>query len=314
MLIVSDVFDDVRRVLGGSSDADTYSRLNDAVEILSAESDWDPTLGYVDVCVGCDRYVTLPREVGTVLAVTINGTPAQAHNWLFKFHLNAGGAVFKQIGYHWVDNLYVSTFLDPPPTALKLATTLETSADNGKKLRVFGYDVNGNWIRSLESGSYVDGFLVPTVYGTSTTNSSAPAIRRITRIHKDATAGVINLYTVDGTSLTKIGQYAPDETEPRYRRIQVSKPCSWVRVAFKRSSVKLATTTDLIPLHSKYAVVLMCKALKKFDEDRIEEGQAYRQMAIDLLRKKQQSVEVPSGPSIQVADGNLLADRSDRLE
>lgn len=314
MLTVGQVLDDIKRVLGGVDDETAYARLNDAVEILSTESDWDPLLGYVDVCVGCDRFATLPREVGTVLAVTINGEPALGHNWLFRFHANGPGTSFRTVGYHWVEGRPVATQLDPPADGLRLGATLESADDDGTPLRVFGYDADGNWIRSTEGGVIVDGVLVPTTYGVVTPTTSI--VKRITRVSKPATAGIVKLFTIseDGQDLTQIAEYAPDELEPSYRRIQVSHPCSWVRVAFKNSSTTLAKAGDLIPLHSRYALVMMCKSLKKFDEDRIEEGEKYRQLSIDFLRKKQLSISVPEGPSIQIAQGNLLADKSDRLE
>lgn len=316
MLTVSQVLGDVKRVLGGADDAVAYQRLNDAVEILSAEADWDPTLGWVDVCVGCDRFVTLPREVGTVLAVNIAGIPAQAHDFWFKFHLGGPGQ-FPTVGYQWNDSLSVPTFRDPPPTALKLGTVLETASDNGKAIRVFGYDLNGVWIKTVEGGVPVDGFLVPTNYGTSVAHSTAPAIRRITRISKVATVGYVKLVTIGvdaGVTLTTIGQYQPDELEPSYRRIQLSRGCSYARIAFRKGEVILSKLTDLLPLHSRYAVILMVKSLRKFDEDRIEDGEKYWNAAVALLTKKQHSVEVPSAPSIQIADGNLIADKSDRID
>lgn len=317
MFTVKEVEADVKRILGGCDDETFFSRLNTAVEILSTESEWDPLLGYVDVCVGCDQFVTLPREVGTVLAVNIAGIPTQPNSWLYKFHLNGPGQS-PMVGYRWADGLPVPTFRDPPPTALKLGCALESAADNGKAFRVYGYDVDGTWIRSLEGGAKVDGFLVPCSYGTSLANATAPAIRRITRVSKPVTAGNINLVTIGtGTEagvLTVIGRYQPDETEPSYRRIQLSQGCTYARIAFRKGEVNLTKLGDLIPLHSKYAVVLMCKSLKKLDEDRIDEAEAYHQKAVQLLIKKQLSVDVPGGPSVQVADGNLISDKSNRLD
>lgn len=316
MFTVADIKDDVTRVLGGVDDATFYSRLNHAVEILSTEADWEPSLGYVDVCVGCDKFVTLPGEVGTVLAVNIAGIPTQAHDFWFKYHLNGPGQS-TPIGYHWFNGLPVPTFRDPPPTALKLGTILETNLDNGVAFRVYGYDVNGVWIKSTEGGLKVDGFLVPTSYGTSLANSTAPAIRRITRVSKPVTNGYIKLVTIgvdDEETLTTIGQYQPTDTEPLFRRIQLSQGCTYARIAFRKGETKLTKASDLIPLHSQYAIVLMAKALKKFDDDKMDDAIAYQEMAVKLLTKKQQSIEVPSGPSIQMADTNLIASKNDRLE
>ena len=330
MLFVSDVLDDVKRVLGTTSDVVGYSRLNDIVEILSTEADWDPTRGYVDVWVGCDRTITLPPQVGTVLAVNLNGVPTEAHDFWFKFHLNGPGEPFEGCAYgsaaagsgncwnacnwSWSDQLQVAVFADPKPYGAALVSQLEVSADSGTPLRVYGYDVNGDWIRSIENGVPVDGFLVPTVYGVPTTNPTAPLIRTITRVSKMKTEGYVTLWGINpDLSQFQMGYYGPKVTEPLYRRIRVSQQGAWARIAFKRNTDLLTAPTDPIFLHSRYSVIVMAKALKKFDEDRVAEGEAYQAKAVRFLIKKQLSVSVPSGPTVQVADRNLIADKNDRM-
>lgn len=317
MFQVQDIEADVKRVLGGCTDEEFYSRLNHAVEILSTESDWDPLVGYIDVCACGDRYVTLPKFVGTVLSVSIDGTPAQAHDRWWKAHLNGPGANFTSINYHWVDGFEVCTYREPPRTGSLLGVSIEQAADAGKKFRVYGYDVNGNWIRSANSaGLYEDGWPIPLVLGSVYPGAAAPAFRKITRISKDITLGMVNLFTVDTDSQTYtfLGQYQPREKEPSYRRIQLSSSCAWARIMFKKSEVELLNPDDLVPLHSKYALVLMVKALKKLDEDRIDEAEAYQKKAVQLLTKKQLSLSPPTAPTFQVADGNLLSNKGDRLD
>ena len=58
----------------------------------------------------------------------------------------------------------------------------------------------------------------------------------------------------------------------------------------------------------------MALALKKIDQDRIQEAELYQNLAVSFLKKKQLSVSVPAGPSIQVADNNLIADKNDRMD
>jgi hypothetical protein len=111
-----------------------------------------------------------------------------------------------------------------------------------------------------------------------------------------------------------MGWYAPLETEPNYRRIQLSREGCTARIAFRKRVSKLTQLTDIIPLHSRYSIITMVKALKKLDDDRAQEASVYKEMAVDFLRKKQLSVDVPSGPSVQVADGNLIANKHDRME
>lgn len=316
MLTVADLEEDVKRVLGGCGNAEFYSRLNDAVEILATEGEWDPSRGFVDIVVTDEHVITLPRQVGTVLSVNYGGYPGQLHNFWFQFHLNGPGQNHCAVpGRHTMDELPVCVFRDPDDElGDKLVLDLEDAADTAIAFRVYGYDIDGNWIRSLEGGVYVDGFLVPT---NGTDNPSAPRIAKITRIKKPVTLGTVTLSILNAdASTTAIGLYFPNDKNPTYRRLKLTRSAenTTVRVGFRKLTDKLTALDDLIPLHSKYAIVLMVKALKKFDEDRIDEGVKYKYTAVGLLKAKQVSVEVPDGPSVQVADGNLITDKSDRLE
>lgn len=327
VITVADVYSDVSRVLGTKDSATIYSRLNDIVEILSTESDWDPTRGYIDVNVGCDGTITMPDEVDVVLAVNVGGRPTEMHDFWFMFHLNGPGEFFGEQDYNWswtwgngqgpsqhtYDGLSVCVFNDPICTGVSVVCQLESAADNGTPVRVFGYDTNNQWIRSIENGLPVDGFLVPTIYGNPQINPNAPQIRTITRVSKQGTTtkGYIGLWAVTATGTYQMGNYAPTELEPKYRRIKLSRRCACARVAFKRRTKTLSQPTDLIFLHSRYAIITMAKSLKKLDDDRIQEAEMYQQKAVNFLIKKQKSVSVPSGPSIQIADNNLIADKRD---
>lgn len=323
MLTVNDVLSDVQRVLGGVDTTEAYSRLNDAVEILANESEWNPLFAYMDVSVSTTGEITLPSQVGTVLAVNVSGKPAHGHDHWFSYHLNGpGDSCHETRDFHWSDKLRVCTINDVPYTGVKLGAVLETATDNNIALRVYGYDTSGNWIRSVEGGNLVDGFLVPTVYGSSDASLTAPDVASIVRITKPVTAGQIWLYQLDvdtGLPTLLVAQYFPTDTEPQYRRIVLNKKSSstvtvWARVAFRKAVQKLSATTDIIPLHSRYAILHMVKAIRKADEDRPEEYAKYKALAIELLTKKQVSDEVPGGPSIQIAASNLIAPKSGRMD
>lgn len=327
VLTVADVFNDVGRVLGTADSATIYSRINDIVEILATESDWDPTRGYLDVWVNCDGQITLPPEVDVVLAVNIFGRPTQIHDFWFQFHLNGPGEHFRETSNwgwwanrnqtsHSFDGLTVPVFQDPPLSGVSLVATLEAPQDSGTPMRVYGYDTSGNWIRSIENNIPVDGFLVPTVFGNPMANPSAPQIATISRVSFENVmrVGYISLWGVNANGVqTQLGSYRPYEVEPRYRRIQLAESCGWARIAFKKRIQPLAQLTDLIFLHSRYSIITEAKALQKIDEDRIQEAEMYHQKAVNFLIKKQKSVSVPSGPSIQIADNNLIAGRVDRM-
>lgn len=311
MFTVEKVAPDVKRVLGFCDDTVALSRINSAVEILAAELDIDTTIGYVDICVDSNRCLSLPDEVEGILAVNIGGSPSQGHNAYWAFHLNGPGMDCREkCTYDWMDKLQYATRIDPP-AGFEVVAYLDSATDNDALVRVYGYDVQNRWIVSTEDGVTVDGFLVPTVFGSAIPNPDAPELSRITRISKDETKGYIRLQTLDGSVL---GDYRPFDTEPHYRRIQLSKKCTWARVMFKRRYLELRTMTDLVPLNSPHAVVFMVQAMDKYDKDRVEEGDKYYARAVGLLQKKQNSITPPAGPSIQFADRNLIVDKTDRLD
>lgn len=331
MLTVGDVLPDIQRVLGGVDRTEGLSRLNDAVEVLATETEWSPLRGFLDILVtpeadGSSNYIlTLPREVGTILAVNFGGRPTQGHDFWFRFHLNGpgNGCDYQISGFHWIDDLFVPVYQDPNQTSGDyLVCTLETATDNNKAVRVYGYDVNNQWIRTPNgiTGLLEDGFLVPTVYGAPAPAPAAPKIKRIVRVSLAAHTGKITLNILNAdNSLTPIGQYFSVDTEPQYRRLRLGMPGAtnsnlWVRVAFKKTVETLSLDTDLIPLHSKYAIVMMVKSLMKIDSDRLEEAAKYQAMAVAYLNKKQESIDPPGGPSIQMADNNLIVDKADRID
>ncbi len=319
MFTVESIRPDLQRALGTCEDEALLSYANAAVEILCTEALYDPTRGFVDICVGNRSTLTLPEDVDTILAVNINGRPAQGHDVYWNFHLNGPGLprMAQSCEYDWTDGGSWPVYTDPTESFQPVAF-LYNAEDDNTPLRGYGYDDTGKWIVSTEEGNTVDGFLIPTVYGTSVPNPDAPRVSRLTRVSKAITKGFIRLSTLDydvgtgGGAL--LGLYRPRDTEPMYRRITLSRTCTWARVAYKKKFFQLIDFTDLIPLHSPRAVVLMCQALKKFDSDNLKDGQAYWATAVELLRKKQLSVTPPTGPTVQIADRNLIVDKRDRLE
>lgn len=320
MFTVQEILPDVQRVLGTDVQSECLSRINQAIEILSTEADWDPLLGYIDICVDCDRNITLPRFIDTILAVNLGGRPTIGRDRWFEHHLNGPGIECASEDRSWTDIGTVPLISDPT-NPFEVVAYLDSAADNNTQLRVYGYDLDDRWIVSTESGVTVDGFLVPTVFNNPIPNPEAPLVKRIVRVSKEVTKGFVRLATLDNEGANEyvseygflLGIYEPTETNPEYRRIRLGATCTWARIRYKRRNVDLLNLTDVIPLHSRFALVLMVKSLKKFEEDRPQDGEAYQMKAVQLLRKKQLSVSPPTGPSIQISDRNLIADKSDRL-
>jgi hypothetical protein len=315
MIAVSKIADDAKRILANCSDETLFNRLNYVIELLANESDWDPLIGVVDICTNPDaRCVTLPREVETPLQINIGGTPAHANNRFFSFHLNGpGDACGDTVGYSWDDKGDYPTVQDPTQP-VQLIAFLEDAGDTNAELWVYGYDEQNRWVRTEINGEMVDGYPVPTVFGYAVPNPTAPKISRITRVRKSVTRGYIRLTSFDIGSTTGvlIGDYAPTETEPSYRRIVLGRNCGWVRIIYRRRVFEVTQMTDLIPLHSPFAILMALKATAKMEDDQLDEGEKYLERAVNFLTKEQLSRNPVFTPELQVRQPTLLSGR-DRL-
>ncbi len=317
MLLVRDILPDARRVLGQCVTEALISKLSDATEILANKSNFDPLLGVVDLTTGDGKYVTLPRAVETVLALNISGIPSFPRDRWAEFHLNGLGSDCRDsCDFYWDDKGDYPLFKDPT-VPVRLVGTVESAADLTVEVWVYGYDTNGKWVYSTDgSGNTVEGYKLSVFNGAVTVPPSAPLFRQIVRVRKDESKGFVSVYGyADGSSTgTLYGYYEPFETVPQYRRIRLSKNACWVRVQFRRKVFRLRTETDLIPLHSKVALLLMLKSLQKLDTDRIEEAEAYERKAVQYLVEEQFSRNPPVTSPLQVNVMNGVVAQDDRLE
>lgn len=149
---------------------------------------------------------------------------------------------------------------------------------------------------------------VNTGSGTHTLVQSLAAyqLQRITRIIKSPTNGFIQLYAWDNgraDALTLIGNYYPDETEPRYRRIKLASCCPWVRIAFKQDVFEIKADDDLVPIPSAMAVLLMMKAVQLYGTEFSDDAEKFESNALRLLGEAQTSLDGPDSPTMQVNDG-----------
>jgi len=313
MLLVSDVYDEVQRVMGQCDDASTFNRISDATEILCNKTDIDPLIGWVDINTAGGRAITLPREVDTVLALNISGRPTFPRDRWAEFHLNGKGTdCGPACGHYWDDKGDFPIFVDP--TAPVQLTGVCTADDVAAELWAYGYDADDRRIFSTVGGNTVDGYKVVLSTTPTAPGGGAPFFKRITEIRKTATKGFVSLYGTDDTPVTGLlGEYEPFETLPKYRRLLISSDACWVRIQYRRKVFRVTAQTDRIPIHSRYALMLMCKALQKFDDDKIEEAKIYEDKAVAYLLEKQNATNPPTSPSIQVSPLSTLVDPCERL-
>jgi hypothetical protein len=287
-----------------------YRRLTDAVELLANKGDFDPLFGFVDICAQ-ERIVTLPREVETIIALNLGGTPAVGRDSLFTFHLNGPGDDCPVTDKSWQDLGDAPTYREIECPAKLIAEAVDES-DAGTELWVYGQNKHGETIRTLIDGVWFDGFPVPVFHGISAPGEDAPEFARIVRIRKEPTNGPIRLSTIDNDSGsgTLIGIFEHDETSPLYRRIKLSKKADWVRIAYRKRVFKLSTQHDRIPLHNAQAVIMMLRALIQYDELSFENAINCESTALRWLEEEQMTRTPPVQFPLQVGSPTLM-DHSD---
>lgn len=309
MIIVGDILDEVKEVIGTCEDSVAYAALNEAIELLANTGHWSPLVGFMDICTdGCE--ITLPDDVEAPLAINVGGHPSEYSNKWFEYHLNGPGSTCcsSPCGFGWVDKGTFPTFRDPH-RASRLVAYPDVAEAAGANLRVYGYDECGKWIMETDcSGALVDGFTVPMLgFGVP----SGQKIKRITRVSKPVTNGFVKLAALDGHGVL-LGYYRPGETNPSFRRITVSgagchnlgscgSGCTttWVRMSFRRKVFKVENATDSIPLHSSTAIKMMVMAVTKYKKNLMEEYDAYFTRGQQALQREEKTQNGPNQIRIQ---------------
>jgi len=287
-VIVMDIFDDVAKIMGNVGENVIFDTTTTALEILCNKGHYDGLTGYVDITTDGWRYVTLPRFVDQPVAIAVNGRPAFMRNKWSEFHLNGpgsdeyggqhmGGAQFGSwYGHsgsgrwgqiHAWDSVGVVCTIAPLAAVSQLVAIPDTINDNGKTLRIYGYDETGKRIFDSQGDGYTvvcnKNKLVPNI-------NTDQKIARIERITRQSSNGFVRLYAFDAAQQTTsvlLGYYYPDETEPTYFRIKLPIDARWIRLRYRKRTYKVTSIWQPLHLFSRTAIITMVRALKLLDTD-----------------------------------------------
>jgi len=312
-MIVEQILDDAKEILGNCNNATVFKRLTDAVRLANTRITDSANLGVIDICTW-QGTITLPADVAQVLASTRNGYPSVLRDQWFH-HVVGGPGIVDWVGWGYVDELgRVSTFRDPSGP-VKLIAEIESAADAGKCVRIFGWDIDGKRIYTDDgTGKLEDGFLAPTIFGYSAPSPIAPEIVRIDRVEKAVTNGFVKLLAInaDGTPHTMIGYYAPWETKPSYRRLKVHDR-SWCRIKYRRTDITVRGVRDYINIENPEALMLFLKSVKYRRENQFVIAQSAETEGLRLLQQDKKASEPPSLQPIQIISNEYPFGGSDTL-
>lgn len=286
------------------SDARVVRFINRAIRRLLPKGKWVNTVQRYRICTNSDC-ITWPRQIETIEAFAVDGVPRNIRNGWFEF-LPAGQGILSREsnnGHQLADRGTASTFDDITAGTwgyIRVYTDLPESS--GKTIILQGYDENANWIRTLDSGTYIDGLKVtlPTTAGFVTTTQK---FSRLVRVIKSATNGPVRLYEYNGTSNVRaLAVYEPDETLPDYRRSYVPGlrnihasneecPKVSVEVMAKLKYYDVSKENDFLLIGCLPALEEMTRALVQFDNRTFAEAYTSERLAISLLQEELQSFQ-----------------------
>ncbi len=316
MIPVTTIWERAKKLAGNSDEPVVFEFITDAVELLANKGEFDPNFGMVDICTGHSCCVVLPREVESILALNICGRPAVGRDQMFRFHLNTGGLCGPKLAYEWDDAGSAPVFRDPP-SPRKLFVLATNPDDVGVALWVYGLNSAGDLLRTDNGdGTFTEGIQVPSVASFSAFAAGLPDVKGITRVRKPITKGPLRLcYISDTGDTVVIGVYQWDDEEPKLKRIRLSRPAGWIRVAYRRSQFKVRSIYDLLPVRNSQAVLMMLRALWHYGKDDLASGEGCESTAVRWLTEEERTSGSQTIAPIQVYDGAMaLIDSGDYVD
>ncbi len=273
--------------------------LNDATERLMTYGNFWGTVVKGRVC-SYNHCISWPRWVGTLLSTNLgNQSRPIANKWYDFMPLTAGDCMAGRncsSNVTVVDDGMSPVFANVPcgtPMFVRIYTRF--LADAGKTVTLYGIDEFGQELMTKDSmGNWYQGVTVTLAVPYVQTLAK---FREITRVSKDVTTGMIDVYAVDGTGqLLDMAHYEPSEIEPKYRHTSIRGMHMGVRGASncskqitflaKLKHIPVSIDTDIVQIDNIHALKLMIQAVRleeAGDDDGANKKQA---MAIKELNRQ----------------------------
>ena len=179
-------------------------------------------------------YITLPREIARLEAVTVCDRPIPVQNQFFEYIQFGNGRMSRGCNHrrsHWLraaytrNNAVLFTDLTTTQMIVLFATNPDDTAGNSRVL-LQGLDQNGLRIYSMDGPNQIDGVFVTL----AAPFASAPMqFSQITGVQKDVTKGPVQIFQQDPTTAAQsiLLTMEPGETTASYRRYYFDHlPCS----------------------------------------------------------------------------------------
>jgi len=290
----------IPKFLGMDPDGTRFAQtLNEAQQRLMMQGLYWGTFQTYQICTTAEGCITWPRQVASIEALAVNQEPITLRNSWFEYLQTGWGirTTGNSSELQLMDRGRSPIFEDITDFVSTLRVHSEVVEDASARLLVQGYDGNGNWVRTQDSGTWIDGEYIDI---STTTASSVNIYTAITGIQKPTTNGPVHLSKVTGDGLVvPIGYYEWDEQSPDYRRSIIpglgdapQYTCGSgdpltnkrvVRAVVKLDHIDVVRDTDWLVIGNLPALKNACKAVVLEEQQNRGEAEQYLGEAIRLL-------------------------------
>lgn len=259
-----------------------------------------------------ENTVTLPAEIASISSCARCCFPVPIHDMWFEF-LESGfglrgscstgdttdGATCS--GWNEALDRGLSPLWKDLSGSYPIKLYCDIAGDATADVIITGYDQDGNWVRTLESGSYIDGEIVnPSILGTLSTTTWS----RIVNVVKPTTSGPVRMYEwhASDSSQSQIGVYQWYETVPMYRRFFIGgifdgQTTNQINVIAKREFIPVQNDNDVLMIGSYPAIKAMAMAIDFEDKNDLVTAAAHEARAFRIMDEEAQHY---LGPGMKV--------------
>jgi len=290
-ITLGDIKQNIATMLSMSStDSRVVGYINEAQERLLYKGKWVGTYAKYAVA-NSNGTITWPRQLETIEAVAVSDNPGVVRNEWYEFLENGPGLRDSADGddLTLIDRGEAVVFSDIDGVNKKLRLYSGVTADAGLKVLLQGYDQNGDWIRTLESGSYIDGeYVTLTASYVETVN----LFSELVGVQKPVTGGNVTVKEYDTSTATErvIATYEPGEKRPGYRRSLIpglpDTSTKTVTVVGKLRFIPVSADTDWLLINHEPALKEMVQSIRKAENNLPQEASMYEGRAVKLLEEQ----------------------------
>ena len=292
-MLVSHLYEEIKEKTGSCDQKVNFRTLTRAIQLLSSGGLFDPQLGTLTLRVEGAYNVALPRDVRAPIRINIDGNPSFSRSRIFEFEMNSVTSEGEETGWQWHDRgTSPVTFVDHQPTKVAYRTTHPN--DNGKTLTIRGINRAGREVVERLTGLMAGA------------QPSENLFARILHIHREETERDTHLEgvsPVEGqpvppppppgqdpippTLVGPLARYYPDETEPSYRVIKLSKTGVAIKVRYRKHVFEIKSLEDVIPVDSAMAVLMAVDAVRMMMRRENEQALPVLEAARRMLQDEQ---------------------------